>query len=62
MSISRTIVTTCENAQCLLMLLDRTVISRRISTRRLPTTSAISCFARPPTMACGKEGDINHNC
>lgn len=28
MSISRTMVTTCENAQCLLMLLDRTVISR----------------------------------
>ncbi len=28
MSMSRTMVTTCENAQCLLMLLDKTVISR----------------------------------
>ena len=59
MSISRTIVTICENAQCLLMLLDRTVISRRISTRQLPTTSAISCFAHLSPMACGKDGNTS---
>ena len=41
MSISRTMVTTCENAQCLLMLLDRTVISRFA----IKTTHVYICMA-----------------
>ena len=41
MSISRTMVTTYENAQCLLMLLDRTVISRFA----IKTTHVCICMA-----------------
>ncbi len=41
MSMSRTMVTTCENAQCLLMLLDKTVISRLA----ISTTQVCICMA-----------------